>query len=152
MRARHPLPNSAVVAMLVVWVGCAGGAPSASKAPSNDVLVTAPVEPATAPAGSAAVSRRSDDAAALFSGGDADVGPRTCGCALCEPVVSEDACKADTDCAPSVPCHAPACVAKGKAEPRKPDTMCTQMLDCASADVNRCTCLRGKCALAPPIH
>jgi hypothetical protein len=70
-----------------------------------------------------------------------------CDCSLCEPKVSEDACGTDADCAPSVPCHAPACVAKAKAEPRKADTVCTMDMRCDSADANDCRCLAGKCAL-----
>ena len=63
---------------------------------------------------------------------------------------SGDACKIDADCDVASPCHAHACVAKAKAKPRTPDTMCTEMLDCASADVNHCACVEGVCALAPP--
>jgi hypothetical protein len=72
------------------------------------------------------------------------------GCKLPAPKKSDDACTTDADCAPSVPCHAPACVARAKAVPKTPDTICTMMLDCGSADVNRCGCLEGRCALIPP--
>ncbi|WP_394836053.1 hypothetical protein LVJ94_03990 [Pendulispora rubella] len=97
-------------------------------------------------------SSASSAAPAPAAGGTASTSPATpkqCGCSLCEPVVSEDACTTDADCAPSVPCHAPACVAKAKAVPRKPDTMCTMMMACTSADANSCGCLKGKCALSP---
>lgn len=70
-------------------------------------------------------------------------------CRLPAPVSSDDACTKDADCAPSVPCHARACVAVGKAEPRKPDTVCTMNIDCSSADVNPCSCYQGRCALVP---
>lgn len=79
----------------------------------------------------------------------ADAGPRMCGCSLCEPKVSEDVCKVDADCAPATACHATACVAKAKAEPRTPNTQCTQLFACASVDANPCGCYQGHCALVP---
>ncbi|WP_394846487.1 hypothetical protein LZC95_03355 [Pendulispora brunnea] len=100
------------------------------------------------PAGSASSEAPATSAPAA-SGTASTSTPKQCGCSLCEPVVSEDACSTDADCAPSVPCHAPACVAKAKAVPRKPDTMCTMMMACTSADSNTCGCLKGKCALYP---
>ncbi len=84
-------------------------------------------------------------AAVDMSGG----GPKLCGCSLCEPLPSDDACTTDADCAPSTPCHAAACVAKAKAEPRKPGTMCTQEMRCATSDANACGCVAGHCALHP---
>lgn len=63
---------------------------------------------------------------------------------------SDDACKLDADCAPSDPCHAPACVARAKAKPRKPEIMCTMMMGCETADANRCGCFEGRCSLIPP--
>jgi hypothetical protein len=74
------------------------------------------------------------------------------GCKLPAPVKSGDACTTDADCGVSDPCHAKACVAKAKSHPKQPDTMCTMSLDCSSADVNRCGCLEGKCALIPPVN
>lgn len=71
------------------------------------------------------------------------------GCRLPAPVVSEDACTKDADCAPSTPCHARACVATSKATPRTPDAVCTMNIDCQSADVNPCSCYQGHCALVP---
>lgn len=71
-------------------------------------------------------------------------------CKLPAPRVSEDACTTDADCGPSEPCHAKACVAKAKSKPRTPDIMCTMNIDCESADVNRCGCYEGRCALIPP--
>jgi len=79
----------------------------------------------------------------------ADPGPRMCGCALCEPLVSEDVCKVDADCAAATACHATACVAKAKAEPRTANTQCTQLFACASVDANPCGCYQGHCALVP---
>lgn len=71
-------------------------------------------------------------------------------CRLPQPLRSEDSCSTDADCGPSSPCHAKACVAAAKAQRPTPDTMCTQSLECDSADVNRCGCLEGRCALIPP--
>ncbi len=70
-------------------------------------------------------------------------------CALPAPVKSEDTCAKDADCAPSVPCHARACVAASRAVSRTPDTVCTMSIDCQSADVNPCLCYEGRCALVP---
>jgi hypothetical protein len=75
--------------------------------------------------------------------------PKLCGCSLCDPLPSDDACTTDDDCAPSTACHARACVAKAKAEPRKPGTMCTMIMMCETADANACGCVKGKCALHP---
>jgi hypothetical protein len=80
-------------------------------------------------------------------GADPPRGPKTCGCALCEPVFSDDVCKTDDDCAPAAPCHATACVAKSKAPPRPSGIMCTQVMVCASTDANACGCVGGRCAL-----
>ena len=71
-------------------------------------------------------------------------------CKLPAPKKSEDVCKQDSECGVSDPCHAAACVAKGKSNPPKADTVCTRMLACHSADVNRCGCFEGRCALIPP--
>jgi hypothetical protein len=71
-------------------------------------------------------------------------------CHLPSAKKSEDACKTDADCGPSDPCHANACVAKAKSKPKTPDTMCTMMLGCETADANRCGCFEGRCALIPP--
>jgi len=71
-------------------------------------------------------------------------------CRLPAPRKSDDACATDADCGVSEPCHAHACVAKAKSRPRTPDTMCTMIMDCQSADVNRCGCFEGRCALIPP--
>ncbi len=76
-------------------------------------------------------------------------GPKLCGCGLCEPLFSEDACANDADCAPSAACHADACIAKSKAPPRPANVMCTQMMKCSSADANACGCVQGRCALSP---
>lgn len=71
-------------------------------------------------------------------------------CRLPAPLESQDPCSADADCAPSEPCHARACVARAKADPPKPDTICTQSMECATVDANPCRCHRGVCALVPP--
>ena len=76
--------------------------------------------------------------------------PAPLACRLPAPVSSDDACAKDADCAPAEPCHARACVAASKARPRTPDTVCTMSVDCSSADVNRCACYEGRCALVPP--
>lgn len=71
-------------------------------------------------------------------------------CALPAPLKSQDTCKSDADCGVSDPCHAHACVAKAKSHPPDKSTMCTQMMDCSSADANPCACFEGVCALVPP--
>jgi hypothetical protein len=78
-----------------------------------------------------------------------DAGPKLCGCALCEPVSSADPCKTADDCAPATPCHATACVAKAKAEPRSPNLACTEIFQCNAIEANSCACVGGKCAIAP---
>jgi hypothetical protein len=70
-----------------------------------------------------------------------------CGCQLCEPVFSDDACQSDGDCGPSAPCHADRCVGIAKAKPRQPGDMCTLVMMCTTTDANACGCLNGKCAL-----
>jgi hypothetical protein len=70
-------------------------------------------------------------------------------CKLPAPVKSQDRCSTDADCAPSDPCHAKACVAKAKAAPPS-GKMCTRDLQCDTADVNKCGCFEGFCALTPP--
>lgn len=76
-------------------------------------------------------------------------GKTLCGCGLCEPILSNDPCSADDDCAPATVCHATRCVAKANAEPRKPDSVCTQDLRCDAIEANTCACVKGKCAIAP---
>jgi hypothetical protein len=75
--------------------------------------------------------------------------PLRCGCALCEPVVSDDPCIQDSDCGPSAPCHADRCVGIAKAKPRQPSDMCTLQLMCKTIDANACGCVNGRCALYP---
>lgn len=77
------------------------------------------------------------------------LGPNLCGCGLCAPVLSADTCSSGGDCTPATPCHATRCVATANAEPRKPDTMCTQDLHCDAIEANACGCVAGKCALVP---
>lgn len=103
------------------------------------------------PIGSAAPSAApasSPDAAAPTASSFAKFPGRPCKLPL--PKRSDDVCGADADCGPSNPCHAPACVAKTKSRPPTQDTMCTQSLECDTADANRCGCLEGRCALIPP--
>ncbi|WP_394824386.1 hypothetical protein [Pendulispora albinea] len=128
-----------VAALVATLVACASG--SSSPPPATGETPSPSAGNAPSPAASNASPAATGSAAAAT--------PKACGCALCEPVVSDDACTTDADCAPSVPCHAPKCVAKAKAVARTPDTMCTMMMACTSADSNACGCLKGKCALYP---
>jgi hypothetical protein len=124
-----------VLGFALVLGACEEGPPAVSPVPS-----ATPVSSETAPI----VQKDSGaDTATAFSG------TKVCGCSLCEPVVSDDACTKDDDCAPKTACHAKACVAKANAEVRGPNTMCTQDLHCDSIDANKCGCLKGKCALQP---
>jgi hypothetical protein len=110
-------------------------------------------EPAPAPASEPAPSVvHSEPVAppAAGSPGEPAPTPTQRACHLPAAKKSEDACKTDADCGPSDPCHALACVAKAKSKPRTPDTMCTMMMSCESADANRCGCFEGRCALIPP--
>ena len=78
-----------------------------------------------------------------------DVPPRTLDCTLEAPRLSTDRCDTDADCGVSQPCHAPACVGIEKANPPTSETVCTMNVVCDSADVNRCGCFDGVCALIP---
>lgn len=71
-------------------------------------------------------------------------------CGLSAPKKSADSCTKDDDCGPSDPCHAHACVAKAKSNPPGKNTVCTQIMDCESLDINPCVCFEGVCALVPP--
>jgi hypothetical protein len=82
--------------------------------------------------------------------GEPKPNPTQRACHLPAAKKSADACKSDADCGPSDPCHAQACVAKAKSKPKTPDTMCTMMMSCDTADANRCGCFEGRCALIPP--
>lgn len=70
-----------------------------------------------------------------------------CGCSLCNPVVSDDACSSDADCAPATPCHAEKCVARAKAVALAPGASCTAIMRCDTTDANACGCRDGHCAL-----
>ena len=72
-----------------------------------------------------------------------------CGCSLCQPVVSDDACQTDTDCGPSAPCHADKSVGIAKAKPPQPGQQCTLVMMCQTTDANACGCVAGKCTLSP---
>jgi hypothetical protein len=82
--------------------------------------------------------------------GEPQPSPAQRACHLPAAKKSADVCKTDADCGPSDPCHAQACVAKAKSKPRTPDTMCTMMMGCDTADANRCGCFESRCALIPP--
>lgn len=110
-------------------------------------------EPGPAPAGEPTSSvAHGEPAAPPAAGnpGEPTPNPTQRACHLPAAKKSEDACKTDADCGPSDPCHAMACVAKAKSKPKTPDTMCTMMMSCESADANRCGCFEGRCALIPP--
>ncbi|MDI3290235.1 hypothetical protein [Polyangium sp. 15x6] len=112
-------------ALLLGLVACAGSAAEGPGSTEPGAIQSAPNEPPP----------------------PAAEGPITCG--LPAPVVSEDPCTKDAECAPAEPCHAHACVAVAHAKPRTPDTVCSTMLDCKSVDANPCVCHQGRCALVP---
>ena len=112
-----------------------GPEPTPAGEPTSSVVHSEP-EPAAPPAAG--------------NPGEPAPSPTQRACHLPAAKKSEDACKTDADCGPSAPCHAMACVAKAKSKPRTPDTMCTMMMSCDSADANRCGCYEGRCALIPP--
>jgi hypothetical protein len=119
-------------ALALALVACGGGAPEPAgpSAPSSSAQLPA-LPPPSAPTGEGA------------TGG-------VPACRLPAPRPSQDECETDADCGPSDPCHARACVSAARARPRTPDTVCTMNIDCNSADVNRCACYEGRCALVPP--
>jgi hypothetical protein len=146
-----------VFGLSALVVACAGGS---AQQPGGTVPEGVSIPPASSAAGHeprAADASATGDADAVAAiaheriagdGGDAgDAGPKLCGCALCEPVVSDDACATDADCAPDQPCHAPRCVAKSKATPRRPGQMCTMILACTTSDANACSCVKNRCTL-----
>ena len=146
--AADRLRHFSIVAMTYLGIGVACGGPS---------KVTAPTSGPGAPSD---VSAMESDAAAPSSPpqkGSASppvtLLPRTsaglCGCALCKPVLSQDACTSDADCAPEAPCHSEACVAKAKARPLLPGMSCTAILRCDTTDANLCGCFDGRCGLRP---
>ncbi len=117
--------------------------------PNNNALVAAPMTSDTSPP---VVAAPDPPDASLGVTRPLDINPfdagaKMCGCGLCDPLLSTDACKTDADCAPSQPCHAPACVAKAKSTPRTKDMMCTEEVRCNTTDANACGCLNGFCAL-----
>ncbi len=131
------------VAAILTFGACGGSPPPAPTTTTMTVpAASAPPVASVAPAAPVPPSASSAAPGASPKG-------KLCGCSLCEPAISEDACSADADCAPSTPCHAEQCVAKAKAIPRKPGEMCTMLMNCASADANACGCFKGKCALTP---
>ncbi len=123
----------AVVPVALVLAGCPNepATPTVTVGDGGGATTAEPVE-----AGSAPVTA-------------SDAGPKLCGCALCEPVLSDDPCKTADDCAPATPCHATACVAKAKAQPRSANLACTEIFQCNAIEANSCACVDGKCAIAP---
>ncbi len=157
-----------VVATVVVGCGCGGeasqtrpvtlpvqSAPAASSSASSSEVCTNEGATASKPCGTSDGS----DSGAREATPSFSSTPRLCGCGLCEPVLSSDACKADSDCLPATPCHAKTCVAAAHAQPRAANTQCTEILECDAIEANRCACVRpqgssgetGRCALAPRI-
>lgn len=125
--------------VLAFFVACTPNTTQPIVAAPETTADAGPVVSAPAPDAAIGQTRVLDDAV--------DAGPKMCGCGLCDPIPSGDACKVDTDCAPETPCHATACVAKAKSAPRTKDIMCTQEVRCATADANACGCLAGVCTL-----
>ena len=122
-------------------------APVTPTGPEGSATTTPGSVVGSPPAASSSAS--SDTVSSPAASSDTSANPKMCGCSLCAPLPSSDACGTDADCAPSTPCHATACVAKAKAVPRKPDQVCTMMMGCQTADANACTCWKGACALTP---
>ena len=137
-----------------LWIPVAVLILGACSAPASGP--TDPTEPAGSPASAAPTApppqSAAPEATAPVATGSAPRPTPFTGfkCQLPEPKLSDDPCTADGDCKPSVPCHAPACVAAAKAQPATPDTMCTRNMVCDSHDANRCGCYQGRCALIPP--
>src|SRR5512143_2820265 len=104
---------SLVVAGIVYACGGAQPAPSTEVAAVQQVdggstPSPPPSAPTPTPTSSASATPPDDtDGGVKWLGGH-----RLCGCKLCAPVVSDDACSTDADCAPEEPCHAKRCVAK----------------------------------------
>ncbi|HQY60290.1 MAG: hypothetical protein IPF92_10230 [Myxococcales bacterium] len=143
-RPSRPFRASLFAALVAAATACATTPPPAGPAPSP------PTSPAPSSSASSAGSAATDAGeAAPKAARPPRVTLPLCGCALCAPVVSEDACTQDADCAPATPCHAEACVAKAKAKAPTPRTSCTMILRCDSVDANTCGCLEGRCALYP---
>ena len=156
MQRRTALLFSGSAAAALACVAAAGAAGvSACAAAARSERVPAPVS-------SVGVAAPDGPAVARVTEGSPDAGPGgehghygqsdgglRCGCSLCAPVVSDDPCVHDGECAPAVPCHAERCVARAKAKPASPGLVCTMDLRCHTADVNRCACHQGKCALVP---
>ena len=140
----------ALVFGLVLAAACG---PGNANGPGSIPPVVAPTDPdaglAPTSVDAAVTSDPVPAPSAQPDAGLAITGPKLCGCGLCDPLFSDDACTADADCAPSAYCHAEACVAKAKAPARPKNVMCTEIMKCGSADANGCGCVQGKCALFP---
>ncbi len=117
-----------------------------STAPPKLVDEPPAVEPTAAPA----VSTPTPTSTSIPVAPKIGTGPANFKCQLPAPKLSDDACETDADCDVSAPCHAPSCVAKAKANPPKPSTICTRNMVCDSVDANRCGCYQGRCGLIPP--
>lgn len=123
------------------------------------IIATQPPQPLPEPApagvpGSTTATPPSDGSVVASpvpsSPGAPPLDPTHRACHLPAAKKSDDSCKTDVDCGPSDPCHAKACVARAKSKPKTPDTMCTMMMGCETADANRCGCFEGRCSLIPP--
>ena len=163
------LPRCLAVALLVALglsTACTTGSPrgaTASTAESPQVSaprqsptapptdgVTVGDPPPTAPTASAPIASGPGASASDVPLGRVPPSGNRPRCQLPAPKPSDDACQTDAECAPSEPCHAPACVAKSKVPPPAHPVMCTREMRCDSADANRCGCYQGHCALIPP--
>jgi hypothetical protein len=169
--ARHPwILAAALAALLGAGAACTSHSSRGPEGPTaqpsaEPPQVSAPRESPTAPA-TDGVTLTDPPPTAPTAGAPVASAPGTSGpgaplgrvppgggrprCQLPAPKLSDDACQTDAECAPSVPCHAPACVAKSKVPPPAPNVMCTREMRCDSADANRCGCIQGRCALIPP--
>jgi hypothetical protein len=142
------------VGISLVVTGIVYACGGAQPAPNTEVAAVAQVDggatPSPPPSASSptptATSTSSDDA----DGGVKWLGgQRLCGCKLCAPVVSDDACSSDADCAPEEPCHAKRCVGTANAKGLGTKAMCSRIMMCHTTDANSCGCYNGKCALVP---
>lgn len=136
--------------VLFLLAGCPQEPPLAPTGPASSA-VSATAAPTTTPSAKASTAATASAPPAASTASAELPKVALCGCGLCAPVVSNDACSTDADCAPATPCHADKCVAKANAAPRKPDTACTMNLMCNTIDANTCGCHQGKCALMPRV-
>lgn len=149
MRYRSALGWVGVSGWALALIACgAGGTSPQDPASSPDPGAAGPPPVVIAPPPPGPPEASAAPAASAAPSSAPAQGTRACKLAAAKK--SGDACKADADCGPSLACHAPACVAKAKSATRPLSMMCTQTIDCDTADVNRCGCFEGSCALIPP--